>query len=215
MTDRTEKFTEQTLNVATPSDESSEEGTAFNPTFGLRNIVLLGGTSPATKKILIDVLRMLANLIEGNKKESAVQMLLDDKSQDYEMKDYCQQCSHRSTCSEPCAFVDELLPGIHKGRGTRENLTGFYPECLEEIERDRRSDLFAWYKEHEDLFSQKQWLVIYLYYKCSYSEVEIARRMGIARSTVSDLLNRAKKRKRCEEKEIRKEISKCLEEKNT
>ncbi len=42
----------------------------------------------------------------------------------------CTKCAKRVKCTQICPDVEKLLPGVTKGRGRRENLTGFWESTL-------------------------------------------------------------------------------------
>ena len=117
----------------------------------------------------------------------------------------CISCPKVETCVEPCEGLNKLLPETTKGRGHRENLSGLHVNTLESIERARRSDIFELYEKCKHLFRPKQWQVICLYYHEEKTEKQIANILCKSRSTVSDLLRRAKKRKEEYDKILRQE----------
>lgn len=123
----------------------------------------------------------------------------------------CNSCPDKETCTEPCDDVRKALPKVNQGRGRHENLTGLHPETLQEVERLRISEIFHEYEKCKEIFTPKQWLVIYLYYDERMTEEQIAGLLGKARTTISDLLNRAKRKKDQHEKQIRAEKLEYLE----
>ena len=117
----------------------------------------------------------------------------------------CGSCTHAAKCKEPCDRLNVLLPGPSEGKGCRENLTGLYPDTLQENERMGSNNIFKQYELWEDDFTKHQWAVIELYYRECMTEEQIAKKLGKARSTVNGLLNRAKKRKEERDKQLRRE----------
>jgi len=118
----------------------------------------------------------------------------------------CTGCQSRPTCKEPCEALLHHLPGATAGRGHSENLTEAHIETLDARERTRRSDVFAQYEACQDIFTPKQWQAVCLHYKEGKSLAEIAGLLSKSRSTVSDLLTRARERKEACEKKRREEF---------
>jgi RNA polymerase sigma factor (sigma-70 family) len=121
----------------------------------------------------------------------------------------CDACARMSTCTSACAAINSQLPKPYQGRGHRENLVGLYSQTLSNnYERTRRSEIFSEYKKCQIIFSPKQWEVISLYYHEGLSEPQIAKHLGKKPNTISDLLNRARKRIETHRREYREELYK-------
>jgi len=125
----------------------------------------------------------------------------------------CNTCKERLSCKTPCDKVKAILPSMQKGKGRRENLTGFYPDTLQVKERVRREDIFEKYNLWKAEFTKHQWAVIEMYYDECMTEKEIAQRTGKARTTINGLLNRAKKTKEECDKKLRRETREQMKKK--
>lgn len=139
----------------------------------------------------------------------AASRLLTNRQPEPEPSSPCHTCAQKPDCTVPCDAVEAQLPKLHQGRGHRENLTGLHPQTLSNnYERTRQSEIFSQYKKCQIIFSAKQWEVICLYYHEGLSESQIAKHLGKKPNTISDLLNRAKKRIETHRREHRKELCK-------
>jgi len=129
----------------------------------------------------------------------------------------CHLCPYRQSCTEPCDRLNALLPGLYKGKGRRENLTGLHAETLQGKERKRRKDIFEQYELWKDGYTQAQWEAIELYYNQCMSEMQIAKKLGKKRSAINGRLIRARSRKEERQKQLRRETREQIrkkEEKN-
>jgi len=117
------------------------------------------------------------------------------------------------SCSQPCGELDALLPKVYEGRGNREHLTKLCFDDLPIVEKIGFLEIFEQYQDCQHIFSRKQWEVVYLYYHDGKTEEEIAKEIGRARTTVSDLLNRAGRKKEEHDKKLRREKFDYLKEK--
>ena len=117
----------------------------------------------------------------------------------------CDSCPRQATCRKPCELLEAHLPGKHSGRGHRENLIGLFPETLQGVHRTRQTDLFGGFQSCQHIFTGKQWQCITLYYRDGKNQKEIAEETGKKRSSVSDLLRRARNRKEQYVKDLRQE----------
>lgn len=124
----------------------------------------------------------------------------------------CHSCAE-SNCNGPCDRLNTFLGGDYQGRGRRENLTGLFPNTLQEIERIRQQDIFKQYALWKDDFTKFQWPVVELFYNYGLSEERIAKVLGKSRSTINGLLNRAKRIKEEREKRLRRETRNQLRKK--
>ncbi|MFC1604027.1 sigma factor-like helix-turn-helix DNA-binding protein [Planctomycetota bacterium] len=108
------------------------------------------------------------------------------------------------------------LPKINQGRSRHENLTGLHPDTIREVHKVKRLDDFERYEACKEFLTNKQYIVVYLRYHEGKTQQEIAEILCKARTTISDLLNRAERKKdeyykklRAEEAEfLKKEIEK-------
>jgi DNA-directed RNA polymerase specialized sigma24 family protein len=110
----------------------------------------------------------------------------------------------------PPDALDQDLPRLHQGRSRHENLTGFYPDTLYEIEKTRRLDVFAEYEACREIFTPEQWETICLYWKEGLTQAEIAETLNLKHSAVSSRLTRAAGRKEAHDKALRKERAEHL-----
>ena len=117
----------------------------------------------------------------------------------------CATCEEEPVCEKPCPAVLAQLPGIHAGRGRKENASGLYEESLKKRGIRNRPDIFHEYKKCEDIFRSKQWDVICLHYRDGLDQAQIAARLGKSRSAISGLLTRARKRKKKHDEKLRAE----------
>jgi predicted DNA-binding protein YlxM (UPF0122 family) len=117
----------------------------------------------------------------------------------------CASCPTKEGCSQPCDALNALLPGVYAGRGHREHLTELDPDDLEDFRKVRILQIFEQYEPCRHIFTPKQWTILYLYYHDGKKEEQIAREIGKARTTVSDLLIRARRRKENFDKKMRRE----------
>jgi predicted DNA-binding protein YlxM (UPF0122 family) len=117
----------------------------------------------------------------------------------------CDSCTEKEGCSGTCDRLKKMLSSKNRGRGGHENLTGFYQETLEEIKRLRDQDVFDRYETCKHLLTNDQWIAAYLHYKRGLSRVQTAKHMVKGRSSVSELLQRAKSRIEEYNKKLREE----------
>jgi hypothetical protein len=125
----------------------------------------------------------------------------------------CAICPAREECSRPCEQLKALLPNVYTGRPRRENLTGFHDTNLTEAQKTRRLDVFAEYEACKEIFSDKQWAVVSLYYRAGETQQEISRRLGKAVSTISEHLAKAKQLKEENDRRLRDEYREYLRRK--
>ena len=65
---------------------------------------------------------------------------------------------------------------------------------MEGIERIRRIDIFSRFETYSEEFAEKEWQVVFLFYRDGMSLTEIAKKIGLGRPAVSNRLNRAKRK---------------------
>ena len=109
------------------------------------------------------------------------------------------------TVEEVCKMLNELLQGATGAQGKRKELFNPYSGNLKVIEKIRRADVFAQFEHYKDKFKTKTWEAIVLYYERELSEKEIAEKLGVGRSAISNRLKRAKDKKDELDKERRRE----------
>jgi len=122
----------------------------------------------------------------------------------------CNSCPTRNQCSEPCGKLNKLLPSVSAGRRRQENSTGLYEQTLQEVNKNRLTDIFEQYKACKEIFSTKQYEVIYLFYHDGKSKNEIARLLNKTHSTVNGLFKRAEKEKEKHAAGVRHELAEKL-----
>lgn len=118
----------------------------------------------------------------------------------------CNSCSKQQNCLELCDALKAMLPGIHQGRGHREHFSKLDADDLKSFRKVRFSDIFEQYQDCQHIFTHKQWVVLCLYYRDGKTEEQIAKLLRKGRTTVSDLLNRARRRKEKYDKKVRREM---------
>ena len=126
----------------------------------------------------------------------------------------CESCPERDICSEPCVRLQELLPKINSGRGEHENCSEFHDSTLIKIQEEKHLDVFNEYEACKQIFTDKQWVTICLYYRDGKTLQEIAKRLKKAISTVSDRLKVSRKRKAEYDRKLRTERLDYLRKKN-
>lgn len=117
----------------------------------------------------------------------------------------CEECAELGKCEEPCKKLEKLLVAVGHGRGRKENLTGLYPKNLRELNRERLLGVFAEYESCQKIFSDKQWAVIKLRFGEGKTQAEIRQELGLKRSSVNDLLRRARRMLEEHQEKLRKE----------
>lgn len=110
--------------------------------------------------------------------------------------------------------LNTLLPKIHQGRGHREYLTKQNIDNLPSLNKITFSDIFEQYESCRHILTRKQWHAVCLYYRDGKTEEEIAKETDKARSSVSGLLVRAKRRLQEHNKQMRHEKFEYLREKD-
>jgi len=136
------------------------------------------------------------------------------------IKAECIECN-KNKIDITCLLLEPLLPGRYAGAGYREINAGAsienfetldknptdnigddhfnFPVKLDEstlrsIKKTRSEEIFSLYKNcSPDIFTLEQWEVIRLRFEYGLKQKDIAKRLDIKRSTVSDRLRRAKK----------------------
>lgn len=116
----------------------------------------------------------------------------------------CTSCS-KDHCSGPCDALNAVLPAVYEGRGHREHFSKLGADDLQHFRKVRFSDIFEQYQDCRHIFTDKQWVVIEFYYQDGKTEDQIAKEIGKARTTVSDRLNRARRRKENYDRKVRRE----------
>ncbi|KXB07627.1 hypothetical protein AKJ51_00735 [candidate division MSBL1 archaeon SCGC-AAA382A20] len=133
-----------------------------------------------------------SKIIETIEKLSDILFMALNKSFDF--SSLCEQCDRREECEEPCEKLNEMLPGVEKGRGRRENRQEWYPM---DPERDRREDFREVYDQFRRFsfhFTEKQFEAVALYYRDCMTETEIAEKLEISISSVNGRLQRAREK---------------------
>jgi predicted DNA-binding protein YlxM (UPF0122 family) len=148
---------------------------------------------------------ILCQLLPSLEKLIPVALEFCGQNTELSMPKLCESCPERKTCSGQCKKLQEQLPKAKSGRGHHENLTRFYEETLEDIRKLRRQDVFNRYEACKHLLTDEQWIAVYLHFKKGLSHVQAARYMGRGRSTVSELLQRAKNCMEEHHKKLREE----------
>ena len=124
---------------------------------------------------------------------------------DEERPNTCDSAQNKEVVTELYDKIHNISSGVHHGRGRHENLTGFYPETLQEAKNRHQLDVFEEYRACEEIFTPEQWEAIYLYWKAGMSQTQIAKHIGRKRSAVSGRLMRAAVKKQQHDKKMRKE----------
>jgi predicted DNA-binding protein YlxM (UPF0122 family) len=117
----------------------------------------------------------------------------------------CHSCPSEENCNGKCEKLKKYQGGDYKGRGARESLSGFNIDTLVVIEKIRRTDVFKQFEPYKDKFKKKTWEAIFLYFQEGLSEQEIAKKVGVGRSAISNRLKRAKDKKEQFDKDLRGE----------
>jgi len=125
----------------------------------------------------------------------------------------CQSCKKKESCSEPCERLNSLLPKINSGKNNHEKNAGFNINTLQEIEKTRLTDLFEQYQACKQIFTKKQWSVIYLSYHDGKTQSQIAIQLSKSRKAVSGLLIRAKQKMEDYYVQLRREKADYLKKK--
>ena len=171
--------------VPSPGELPREMAVQAGQIFGLREVMSL---PPAAREYFAQLLRNLADAVESGNGPAPEQR----EKQAGEASLPCTNCQDRHECKEACDRLEESLPGVTQGRGSKENSTGLHVETLRDYEHTRRSQVFREYESCKELFTSKQWEVIYLYYSQGLTQKEIATETRKRRSAVSGLIKRAR-----------------------
>lgn len=126
----------------------------------------------------------------------------------------CESCIKKENCSEPCQRLKSLLPKVNSGRGGHENCSEFHDSTLIKIQEEKHLDVFHEYEACKQIFTDKQWVAICLYYRDGKTLQEIAKTLGKAVSTVSDRLKGGRNRKAEYDQRLRAERLEYLHKKN-
>ena len=121
--------------------------------------------------------------------------------------------TQNQTVEEVCKVLNELLQGAAGAKGKKKELFSPYSGNLKAIEKIRRADIFAQFERYKDKFKIKQWQAIVLYYQMELNQNQIAKKFGIVRQAVSNLLKRAKDKKDKLDKDRRGEAYEHLRKK--
>ena len=182
-----------------PTAQAEEMPVLAGQIFWLREVL---GLPPAAREYFAKTLRSLADLIEsGNGSVPAGQ-----KVGNRENESPCLECRDRNQCEKPCDKLAKHLPGVTGGRGCKENTTGLHVETLKDYEQTRRLEIFQQYQDCKDIFTGKQWEVIWLYYGKGLTQDQIAETTGKKRSAISGLLSRAKQTKKKHDEQMREKV---------
>jgi RNA polymerase sigma factor (sigma-70 family) len=114
---------------------------------------------------------------------------------------------------EMCKVLNELLQGATEAQGGKKELFNPYSGNLKVIEKIRRADVFAQFERYKDKFKAKPWQTIVLYYQMELNQEQIAKKLGIVRSAVSNRLKRARDKKDKLDKDRRREAYEHLQKK--
>lgn len=115
----------------------------------------------------------------------------------------CTACEKRETCHDLCNDLKRLLPGINHGRPRHEHLASRYIEELCEIQDRRRVGMFEPYERCKDHLTDKQYQAAYLFFHEGRTHEHIATLLNRSRSSVTNLLKRARIVKESYEREMR------------
>lgn len=151
----------------------------------------------------------------------------------------CGTCPKKDTCNgEPCDALEAFLDSIDRGKGYKEKTIGIslenfkdintgHPDSYHEktstpnrdklktIKTTRLTDVYEKYENYRDIFTDTQWEIVSYRYSDGMTQKQIAEATGKKRSTVSDLLKRAKDRIEEHEKKLRAERFFLLRNKET
>lgn len=95
---------------------------------------------------------------------------------------YCSICPHRSICLQICEPVEEILPSMEAGRIDREDLPRLWHGRL----------VTHALLDNIDILTERQQLVVNMYYRECLLQKEIAERLHISQQGVNEALQRAK-----------------------
>ncbi|MBN2267676.1 MAG: sigma-70 family RNA polymerase sigma factor [Candidatus Babeliaceae bacterium] len=136
----------------------------------------------------------------------------------------CDNCDKRASCETLCERVESMLPGALSGSYVLNNT---YGDLIDKMSEGDDSDedgmshntnlktvkvpmpeaIFKLYEGCQNIFTPKQWRVVYLRFKEGMQNVEITKELGMTQSSVSDMLKRARQKMeqhyRAEEKRTR------------
>ena len=96
----------------------------------------------------------------------------------------CYRCPERPTCTEICADVEDILPGMDQGRVDPEDLPRLWRGIM-----FTRAIL-----DNEHLLTRHQQDVVRLYYREQLQQKEIATLCGVTQQAVNDALEKARLR---------------------
>lgn len=96
--------------------------------------------------------------------------------------EYCAICPHREICLRICDPVEEILPSMEAGRIDREDLPRLWHGRL----------VTHVLLDNIDILTERQKLVVNMYYRECLLQKEIAERLHISQQGVNDALQRAK-----------------------
>jgi predicted DNA-binding protein YlxM (UPF0122 family) len=159
---------------------------------------------------LVEILRQALPSLEGLI-ETCRGLLQNSKGDD--KGSACDLCPDKETYTESYGNMQKTPLKVNRGRGRRENLTGFYESTLDGIRETRYMDVFHQYEECKDIFSDKQWLAIYLRHHDGKKIKEIAEILKITKGSVGDRLSNAEKKKEQHYRNIRLEKLEYLRKK--
>jgi len=117
----------------------------------------------------------------------------------------CRRCPHNSSCKEPCPALEQILSAETRGRGRRECLTGLHPETLAHFQETHHMLVLDGYKACPFIFTAREWEAVCLRHQEGLTQKQIAERLGISRTAVSDRLSRAKQKLLAHQRELRAE----------
>ena len=163
---------------------------------------------------ITEIKETLCNILSALEKLLPVAREFCSKNTETRELSPCESCPERDICSEPCVRLQELLPKINSGRGEHENCSEFHDSTLIKIQEEKHLDVFHEYEACEQIFTDKQWIAICLYYRDGKTLQEIAKKLGKAVSTVSDRLKGSRKRKAGYDRRLRAERLEYLHKKN-
>jgi len=163
---------------------------------------------------IAEIKEILCNILSALEKLLPVARELCSKNTETRELSPCESCPERDICSEPCVRLQELLPKINSGRGEHENCSEFHDSTLIKIQEEKHLDVFNEYEACKQIFTDKQWVTICLYYRDGKTLQEVAKRLRKAISTVSDRLKVSRKRKAEYDRKLRTERLDYLRKKN-
>ena len=174
--------------VQSSNAQAKEMPVQVSQIFGPREVMSL---SAAAREYFAQFLRSFADTIEFGNGSLQWRQKIEPKG----TESPCEDCQDRSKCEKACKRLESLLPSVTKGRGSKENMTGLHVETLKHYKHTRQLEIFQEYQSCKDLFTERQWDVLCLYYDKGLTQKEIAEATGKKRSAVSGLLGRARNAK--------------------